>query len=71
MYAIEGKLDGASRPNSDWLVNQGNRGDMSAALFRDYACEAGLTMAFQRLSGTQDGCGMDDLDCLSLAAKPY
>jgi SAM-dependent methyltransferase len=62
---------GAIRPNSNWLVNHGSRGDMSAELFRDYAYEAGLTMAFQRLSGTQDGWGMDDLDCLSLAAKPY
>jgi SAM-dependent methyltransferase len=62
---------GASRPNSDWLENHGSRGDMSAAIFQDYAREAGLTMSFQRLSGTQDGWGMDDLDCLSLAAKPH
>jgi ubiquinone/menaquinone biosynthesis C-methylase UbiE len=61
---------GASRPNSEWTENHGTRGDMSAELFQAYAREAGLTIVFQRLSGTADGWGMDDLDCLSLVAKP-
>jgi SAM-dependent methyltransferase len=62
---------GALRPNSDWMDNHGTRGDMSAAAFREYADEAGLNLSFQRLSGTGDGWGMDDLDCLSLVTKPY
>jgi SAM-dependent methyltransferase len=61
---------GASRPNSDWSENHGTRGDMSAAAFQDYAREAGLVLSFQRLSGTKDGWGLDDLDCLSVVAKP-
>lgn len=61
---------GALRPNGNWTENHGTRGDMSAALLQAYAREHGLSMVFQRLSGTGDGWGMDDLDCLSLVAKP-
>jgi SAM-dependent methyltransferase len=61
---------GTVAPNSDWIKNHGSRSDMTAELMRDYAGEAGLTMKFQRLSGTADGWGIDDLDCLSLLAKP-
>jgi ubiquinone/menaquinone biosynthesis C-methylase UbiE len=61
---------GALRPNSDWKENHGTRGDMSAALFQTFARKHGLNMVFQRLSGTDDGWGMDNLDCLSLVAKP-
>jgi hypothetical protein len=43
---------------------------MTAELMRQYAEEAGLKVKFQRLSGTADGWGIDDLDCLSLLAKP-
>jgi hypothetical protein len=43
---------------------------MSAELFRDYAGAAGLAVPFQRLSGTADGWGIDDLDCLSLIERP-
>ena len=60
---------GTSAPNSDWFRNPGTRSDMTAELMRDYAAEAGLKMRFQRLSGTADGWGLDDLDCLSLLAK--
>jgi hypothetical protein len=42
---------------------------MTAELMREYAQDAGLTVKFQRLSGTADGWGIDDLDCLSLLAK--
>jgi SAM-dependent methyltransferase len=61
---------GALRPNGDWAENHGTRGDMSAAIFQAYAREAGLIMTFQRLSGTADGWGLEDLDCLSLVTKP-
>jgi ubiquinone/menaquinone biosynthesis C-methylase UbiE len=61
---------GAIAPDSDWANNHGSRSDMTAALMRQYAEEAGLEIKFQRLSGKVDGWGMDDLDCLSLLRKP-
>ena len=61
---------GTVAPNSSWTKNHGNRSDMTADLMREYAEEAGLKIKFQRLSGTADGWGIDDLDCLSLLAKP-
>jgi hypothetical protein len=42
---------------------------MSAELMREFAAEACLSVKFQRLGGTADGWGMDDLDCLSLLEK--
>jgi len=60
---------GTFAPNSDWTKNHGSRSDMTAALMREYADEAGLKVKFQRLSGTNDGWGMDDLDCLTLLSK--
>jgi SAM-dependent methyltransferase len=61
---------GMIAPNSSWTKNHGNRSDMTADLMREYAEAAGLTIKFQRLSGTNDGWGMDDLDCLTLLSKP-
>jgi ubiquinone/menaquinone biosynthesis C-methylase UbiE len=61
---------GTVAPDSSWTKNHGNRSDMTAELMREYAQEAGLKIKFQRLSGTADGWGIDDLDCLSLLAKP-
>jgi hypothetical protein len=61
---------GATKPDSDWASNPGTRSDMSAALLRQYAQEAGLTVPFQRLSGRKDGWGLDDLDCLSVVERP-
>ncbi len=61
---------GTVAPDSSWTKNHGNRSDMTAELMRDYAQDAGLTIKFQRLSGMADGWGIDDLDCLSLLAKP-
>jgi SAM-dependent methyltransferase len=61
---------GMVAPDSSWTKNHGNRSDMTAELMRVYAQDAGLTIKFQRLSGTADGWGIDDLDCLSLLAKP-
>jgi SAM-dependent methyltransferase len=61
---------GTVAPDSSWTKNHGNRSDMTAELMREYAQGAGLTIKFQRLSGMADGWGMDDLDCLSLLAKP-
>lgn len=61
---------GTVAPNSSWTKNHGNRSDMTADLMREYAEGAGLKIKFQRLSGTADGWGIDDLDCLSLLAKP-
>jgi hypothetical protein len=61
---------GTVAPDSSWTKNHGNRSDMTASLMREYAQEAGLSIKFQRLSGTADGWGMDDLDCLSLLSKP-
>jgi SAM-dependent methyltransferase len=61
---------GTVAPDSSWTKNHGNRSDMTAELMREYAQDAGLTIKFQRLSGMADGWGMDDLDCLSLLAKP-
>lgn len=60
---------GTFAPNSDWSKNHGSRSDMTASLMREYADEAGLRIKFQRLSGTDDGWGMDDLDCLTLLSK--
>jgi SAM-dependent methyltransferase len=60
---------GTVAPDSSWTKNHGNRSDMTAELMREYAQDAGLTVKFQRLSGTADGWGIDDLDCLSLLAK--
>ena len=60
---------GAFAPNSDWAKNHGSRSDMTASLMREYADEARLKVKFQRLSGTNDGWGMDDLDCLTLLSK--
>jgi SAM-dependent methyltransferase len=60
---------GSVKPDSDWASNPGSRSDMSAALLRRYAEEAGLTVTFQRLSGVKDGWGMDDLDCLSVVER--
>jgi hypothetical protein len=61
---------GAFKPNSDWPTNYGTRSNMSAELLRQYADEAGLHVRSQRLSGTADGWGMDDIDCLSMVEKP-
>jgi SAM-dependent methyltransferase len=61
---------GTIAPDSSWTKNHGNRSDMTAELMRDYAEEAGLKIKFQRLSGTADGWGIDDLDCLTLLTKP-
>ena len=61
---------GATKPDSDWASNPGTRSDMSAALLKQYAQEAGLTVPFQRLSGCKDGWGLDDLDCLSVIERP-
>jgi SAM-dependent methyltransferase len=61
---------GMIAPNSSWTKNHGNRSDMTADLMREYAEAAGLKIKFQRLSGTNDGWGMDDLDCLTLLSKP-
>jgi SAM-dependent methyltransferase len=61
---------GTVAPDSSWTKNHGNRSDMTAELMREYAEEAGLKIKFQRLSGTADGWGIDDLDCLTLLAKP-
>jgi SAM-dependent methyltransferase len=61
---------GTIAPNSDWAHNPGNRSDMTAELMRAYAQEAGLEIAFQRLSGMADGWGMDDLDAFTILRKP-
>ena len=61
---------GTVAPDSSWTKNHGNRSDMTAELMREYAEEAGLKIKFQRLSGTADGWGIDDLDCLTLVTKP-
>lgn len=61
---------GTVAPDSSWTKNHGNRSDMTAELMRGYAQDVGLTIKFQRLSGTADGWGLDDLDCLTLLAKP-
>lgn len=61
---------GTVAPDSSWTKNHGSRSDMTAELMRKYAEEAGLKIKFQRLSGTADGWGIDDLDCLSLLVKP-
>jgi SAM-dependent methyltransferase len=61
---------GTIAPNSSWMKNHGNRSDMTADLMREYAQAAGLNVRFQRLSGTADGWGIDDLDCLTLLSKP-
>jgi SAM-dependent methyltransferase len=61
---------GTIAPDSNWAKNHGSRSDMTAELMRRYAEEVGLKIKFQRLSGTADGWGMDDLDCLSLLEKP-
>jgi ubiquinone/menaquinone biosynthesis C-methylase UbiE len=60
---------GTVAPNSDWTKNHGSRSDMTASLMRDYVAEAGMSIKFQRLSGRNDGWGIDDLDCLSLIQK--
>jgi SAM-dependent methyltransferase len=60
---------GVFAPNSDWTKNHGSRSDMTASLMREYADDARLKVKFQRLSGTTDGWGMDDLDCLTLLQK--
>jgi SAM-dependent methyltransferase len=61
---------GTVAPDSSWTKNHGNRSDMTAELMREYAQEVGLNIKFQRLSGTADGWGVDDLDCLTLLVKP-
>lgn len=61
---------GTVAPDSSWTKNHGNRSDMTAELMRRYAQDAGLAIKFQRLSGTADGWGLDDLDCLTLLTKP-
>jgi SAM-dependent methyltransferase len=61
---------GSVAPDSNWIKNHGSRSDMTADLMQEYAKEAGLTIKFQRLSGRADGWGMDNLDCISLLAKP-
>jgi SAM-dependent methyltransferase len=61
---------GTVAPDSSWTKNHGNRSDMTAELMRNYAQEAGLGIKFQRLTGTADGWGIDDLDCLTLLVKP-
>ena len=61
---------GSFSPDSDWAHNVGTRSDMSAELMRQYAAENSLEVAFQRLSGTADGWGMDDLDCFTILRRP-
>jgi hypothetical protein len=61
---------GAALPDSNWFHNHGSRSNMSAELMRAYAADAGLKVQFQRLSGTADGWGMEDLDCLSVLERP-
>jgi SAM-dependent methyltransferase len=61
---------GAALPESNWFHNHGSRSNMSAKLMQAYVAEAGLAMRFQRLSGTSDGWGMEELDCLSLVEQP-
>lgn len=61
---------GAFSPNSAWTSNPGNRSDMTADLMRQFIEEAGLAVKFQRLAGKSDGRSIDDIDCLTLLAKP-
>jgi hypothetical protein len=60
---------GSFAPDSDWSKNHGSRSNMTADLMKEYTSEMGLKMKFQRLSGTGDGWGMDNLDCISLIEK--
>jgi ubiquinone/menaquinone biosynthesis C-methylase UbiE len=61
---------GTVAPNSDWAHNPGNRSDMTAELMRGFAAEAGLDVAFQRLSGIADGWGQEDLDAFTVLRRP-
>jgi ubiquinone/menaquinone biosynthesis C-methylase UbiE len=60
---------GAVSPDSDWAHNVGTRSDMSAALMREYAAEAGLEVVSQHIQGRKEGWGTDDLDCASVLRK--
>lgn len=61
---------GTVAPNSDWAHNPGNRSDMTDERMRGFAQEAGLDVAFQRLSGIADGWGLEDLDALTVLRRP-
>lgn len=61
---------GTVAPNSDWAHNHGNRSDMTAERMRGFAAEAGLDVAFQRLSGIADGWGLEDLDAFTVLRRP-
>jgi SAM-dependent methyltransferase len=61
---------GTVAPNSDWAHNPGNRSDMTAERMRGFAAEAGLDVAFQRLSGIADGWGLEDLDAFTVLRRP-
>lgn len=61
---------GTVAPNSDWAHNPGNRSDMTAERMRGFAAEAGLDVAFQRLSGIADGWGLEDLDAFTVLHRP-
>ncbi len=61
---------GTVAPNSDWAHNPGNRSDMTADRMRGFAAEAGLDVAFQRLSGIADGWGLEDLDAFTVLRRP-
>jgi SAM-dependent methyltransferase len=61
---------GTVAPNSDWAHNPGNRSDMTAERMREFAAEAGLDVAFQRLSGIADGWGLEDLDAFTVLRRP-
>ena len=61
---------GTVAPNSYWAHNPGNRSDMTAERMREFAEEAGLDVAFQRLSGIADGWGLEDLDAFTVLSRP-
>jgi hypothetical protein len=60
---------GAEQPDSDFAANHGSRSDMSGKLFFEYAQDNGLKIISHRLSGTADGWGREDLDCLTLVQR--
>ncbi|KEF41454.1 MAG: hypothetical protein ER33_11345 [Cyanobium sp. CACIAM 14] len=45
-------------------------GEMTAERMRGFAAEAGLDVAFQRLSGIADGWGLEDLDAFTVLRQP-
>jgi hypothetical protein len=61
---------GTVAPNCDWAQNPGSWGDMPTERMRGFAAEAGLEVAFQRLRGIADGCGLEDLDAFTVLRLP-